>query len=309
MFYNNPKYILMTIEQSIVQYLYKNKAVSLQNVGNFSIPDDIVIPYDNDNETALPENAIDFKYDAHAKQDDGLVVFIVENTKKIKSLAESDLESYIALNKQFINLGKAHTIVGLGTIQKAQDGTYTFTQATSSQVVTKEIPKVVKEKPKQNIDFSSPKNDTGNSNIAKYAIMGLLGVLLLGGIGYGGYWVYENYKANSMDSATVKNSVTESGVKKETNGLKDTTNNIKTQPTVADTNSFYIVINEFTNREEAERRMRKLNDYGNHFVVTSKDSAKFKLKLPFKLALTDTLRVKDSISVYFGAKGYVELPN
>jgi hypothetical protein len=299
----------MTIEQSIVQYLYKNKAVSLQNVGNFSIPDDIVIPYDNDNETALPENAIIFKYDAHAKEDNGLVDFIVENTKKIKSLAESDLESYIALNKQFINLGKAHIIAGLGTIQKAQDGTYTFEQATSSQVVVKEIPKLVKEKPKQNIDFSSPKNDTGNSNIVKYAIMGLIGALLLGGLGYGGYWVYENYKANSMDSAAVKNNTTENGTKKTTDTAKDTTNTIKTQPAVADTNSFYIVINEFTNREEAEKRMRKLNDYGNHFVVTSKDSATFKLKLPFKLALTDTLRVKDSINVYFAAKGYVELPN
>lgn len=297
----------MTIEQAIVQYLYKTKALSLQHFGNFSITEDVVIPHDNESETTLPENAIQFTYDPHAKQDNGLVHFIVENTKKIKSLAESDLESYIILNKQFINIGKSHTIIGLGTIQKAQDGTYTFTQATSSHVVVKEIPKVVKEKPKQNIDFSSPKNDTGNNNIVKYAIMGLVGVLLLAGIGYGGYWVYENYKANSMDSAVAKNNTSDTAVKN--NNVKDTSNKVKIQNAVADTNSFYIVIKEFTNREEAEKRMRKLNEYGNHFVVTNKDSATYKLKLPFKLALTDTLRVKDSINVYFGAKGYVELPN
>lgn len=300
----------MTIEQSIVQYLYKNKAVSLQNIGNFSIPEEVVIPYDNDSEITLPENAISFTYDAHAKQDNGLVHFIVENTKKIKSLAESDLESYIALNKQFINLGKAHTIAGMGTIQKAQDGTFTFAQAASSQVVTKEAPKVIKEKPKQNIDFTSPKNDTGNSNIVKFAILGLVGILLLAGLSYGGYWVYKNYKSNSMDSVAVKNN-TENASKDITENTKDTLNKVKPVNAVADTNSFYIVIKEFTNKDEAESRMRKLNDYGNHFVVTNKDSAIFKLKLPFKLALTDTLRVKDSVNTYFGATGfgYVELPN
>ncbi len=302
----------MTIEQSIVQYLYKNKTVSLQNVGIFTITDDVIIPLDNESEITLPENAINFSYDAHAKQDNGLVHFIVDNTKKIKSLAESDLESYIALNKQFINIGKPHTITGLGTIQKAQDGTYTFSQATSSHVVTKEAPKVIKEKPKQNIDFASPKNDNGNSNIVKYAILSLLGLLVLGGLSYGGYWVYKNYKSNSMDSVVAKNS-TENASTNETGttNTKDTTNKIAVKPAVADTNSFYIVIKEFTTRDEAEKRMKKLNEYGNHFVVTSKDSAKFKLKLPFKLALTDTLRVKDSVNTYFGAtgSGYVELPN
>lgn len=300
----------MTIEQAIVQYLYKTKTLSLQNIGNFSIPDDVVIPYDNENETTLPDNAIDFKYNSHAKQDDELVSFIVDNTKKIRSLAESDLESYIALNKQFINLGKSHNIPGLGTIQKAQDGTYTFTQASSSHVVAKEVPKVIKEKAKQDIDFSSPKNDTGNSNVIKFAIMALIGALLLGGIGYGGYWVYQNYKANTMDSAASKNTTSNNRIKNDSNTtLKDTSIKAKPQNAIPDTNSFYIVIKEFNNKPEAEKRMQKLNEYGNHFVVTSKDSITYKLKLPFKLALTDTLRVKDSINVYFGAKGYVELPN
>ena len=303
----------MTIEQIIVQYLYKNKAVTLQNIGTFTISDDVVIPYDADNETIFPENAISFTYNTHAKEEGALVDYIVDNSKKIRSLAESDLESYIVLNKQFINIGKEHVITGLGTIKKAQDGTYTFTQAYSSQVVTKEVPKVVKEKVKQPVDFSSPKKDVGNNNIAKYAIMSLVGLLLLGVLGYGGYWIYENFKSNSMDSSTSKKIVdsTSNNSSKNTSGnviVNDTTQKPVVQKTVVDSNSFYIVIKEFTTKEEAEKRMKKLNEYGNHFVVTTKDSITHKLKLPFKLPLTDTLRVKDSINVYFGAKGYVELP-
>ena len=306
----------MTIEQMIVQYLYKNKTVTLQNIGKFTLLPDLVIPQEADNDTVLPENAIDFKYDAHAKVDEGLVEFIVENSKKIKSLAISDLESYILLNKQFINLGKAHIIAGLGTIQKAQseNENYTFTQATSSQVTVKEATKVVKEKPKVDIDFSSPKKETSNPNFVKYIIMGLVALLLLGGIGYGGYWIYEHYKSDSMESPITKNTADDNVNEINKSGISSTKTDttIKATPAlnVKDTNTFYVVIKEFQVLAEAQKRLAKLNEYGNRFTISTKDSITYKLKLPFTKPLSDTLRVKDSVNVYFGAKGfgYVELP-
>ena len=299
----------MTIEQIIVQYLYKNKTVTLQNIGTFTITSDVEIPFGSENETILPENAIEYKYNNHAQEDQGLIDYIIENSGKIRPLAISDLESYIILNKQFINIGKPHTIVGLGTLTKSQNEDYTFVQAAASNVVTKEAPRVVREKIKNNVDFDSPKKDTGNSNILKYAIMGLLGLLLVGGLGYGGYWIYENYKSNSMETPASKK-VSDSTTKTDNNIATGSDTSIKKTvvPTAKDTNSFYIVIKEFAILAEAEKRAKKLNEYGNHFVITTKDSITYKMKLPFTKPLTDTLRVKDSISVYFGAKGYVELP-
>ena len=303
----------MTIEQMIVQYLYKNKTVTLQNIGTFTIAGDVEIPYTTDGETVLPENAIEYKYNNHAQEDQGLIDFIIENSGKIRPLAISDLESYIILNKQFINIGKPHTITGLGTLTKSQKEDYTFVQAAASNVVTKEAPRVVKEKIKSNVDFDSPKKETGNSNVAKFAIMGLLGILLLGGLAYGGYWIYENYKSNSMETPVAKKTADSLNSNANTNNadtsLKDTSFH-KTMPisTAKDSNSFYIVIKEFPTAAEAQKRMEKLNSYGNHFVVTTKDSITYKMKLPFIKPLSDTLRIKDSVNTYFSAKGYVELP-
>ena len=299
----------MTIEQMIVQYLYKNKTVTLQNIGTFTITSDVEIPYGSENETILPENSIEYVYNNHAQEDQGLINFIIENSGKIRPLAISDLESYGVLNKQFINIGKPHTITGLGTLTKSQNEDYTFVQAAASNVVTKEAPKVVREKIKNNVDFDSPKKETGNANIAKFGIMGLLGLLIIGGLGYGGYWVYENYKSNSMETAATKK-IADSTARNETATSNNSDTSVKKTilPTIKDTNSFYIVVKEFTVLAEAEKRTKKLNEYGSHFVISTKDSITYKMKLPFTKPLTDTLRVKDSINVYFGAKGYVELP-
>jgi hypothetical protein len=75
-----------------------------------------------------------------------------------------------------------------------------------------------------------------------------------------------------------------------------------------DTNTFYIVIKEFNNLALAQKRYSVLTNYGNKLVLTTKDSVTYKLKMPFQKPLSDTLRVKDSIGIFFQARTYVELP-
>jgi len=121
----------MKIEQLIVQFLYKNKKVTLQDIGIFYLSPDIIIPEDSDKETVLPENAIRFEYNTKAAQDEDLINYIVQQTRKIKPLATSDLESFTILGRQFMNIGKPLPIEGLGILQKNQLGGYEFIQGSS----------------------------------------------------------------------------------------------------------------------------------------------------------------------------------
>jgi len=50
----------MKVEQLIVQYLYNNKKVSIQDIGIFTLSPDVIIPTESDKETSLPLNSIHF---------------------------------------------------------------------------------------------------------------------------------------------------------------------------------------------------------------------------------------------------------
>ena len=118
----------MKVEQLIVQYLYNNKKVSIQDIGIFTISPDIIMPTESDKDINLPDGSIQFEFDSKAEKEDALIDFIIQHSRKIRPLATSDLESYSILSRQFLNIGKPLIIEGLGTLQKNQQGSYDFTQ-------------------------------------------------------------------------------------------------------------------------------------------------------------------------------------
>jgi hypothetical protein len=304
----------MKIEQLIIQYLYTNKEVTLQDIGTFTVSKDINIPLDSEKDTVLPENAIEFAYNPRAGVDNGLVAYIMEHTRKIKPLATSDLESFIMLNKQFLNIGKPLIMDGLGTLHKTQDGKLAFTQTGTSHIMSQEVPKEVTEKFKEKVSFATPQKEK-SSGSGKWVLATIVGVFLLGSAIAAYYFLVKN-KTKNNDTEIVKN---DDSIKQNTNST-DTTNKNKqdtgvkktiAMPVVApDSSTFYVVIKEFTDLATAKMRCAKLVSYGNKFVLTTKDSVTYKMKMPFRNALADTTRVKDSIAVFFQAKGfaYVELP-
>jgi hypothetical protein len=308
----------MKMEQLIVQYLYSNKKVTLQDIGTFIISSDINIPVDSEKDTVLPENAIEFKYDPKAGVDEGLIDYIVANSRKIKPLATSDLESFISLNKQFLNIGKPLVMEGLGTLHKTQIGDYAFTQAGTSHVMLQDTPKIVTEKIIEKVSFATPPKEK-SGGINKLAILAVLGFIVLGALALLAYYFINN-KNNDAGNANVETTTaakdTSNNASTNTVAITDTSVAKKIKDSLAairpvntsDTNSFYIVIKEFTDLALAQKRYTVLTNYGNKLVLTTRDSITYKLRMPFKKPLTDTLRVKDSIGIFFQAKTYVELP-
>ena len=145
----------MKIEQLIVQYLYTNKKVTLQDIGVFYLSPSVTISPEQDKDAVLPDNAITFEYNIKAVQDDNLIDFIVKQTRKIKPLATSDLESFTILGRQFMNIGKPLPIEGLGILQKNQLGEYEFIQGHSINPRLEPLPALLREKDKEDIIFTT----------------------------------------------------------------------------------------------------------------------------------------------------------
>ena len=300
---------LMKTEQLIVQYLYSKKKVTLQDIGVFSITSDINLPEDSDKDIILPADSIQFTYDPKAPVDDGLVAYIMECTRKIRPLAYSDLESFIILNKQFLNIGKPLVFEGIGTLQKTQIGDYSFIQAATSHVMNEEMPKLITEKLKEKVTFATPQKEknTGNNKMALWV---LVGVMVLAAALATVYFLVKNNKesvvVNNTNAATVDTLPVTKPVDTATAALNKPA--VTVPKNINDSNSFYIVIKEFSDLASAEKSMKRLTGYGNRLVLTTADSVTYKMRMPFTKPVSDTLRVKDSLAKFFKAKAYVELP-
>ncbi len=297
----------MKTEQLIVQYLYSNKKVTLQDIGEFNIASEINIPEDSDKDIVLPVDAIRFVYDPKAPVDDGLVTFIMESTRKIRPLAFSDLESFIILNKQFLNIGKPLVFEGMGTLQKTQGGDYSFTQAATSHVTTEEMPKLITEKQKETISFATPqreKNSTGNKNL----VWVILAVIIVLGAAAAAYFFNKNTHEEKVQAASENSVVDTLPVTKKDSPLGQN-KVVATAPTaVKDSNTFYVVIREFTDSVAAQKSLKRYLSFGNHVSLSTQDSLHYKLRMPFKKSMSDTLQMKDSLSKFFNGKTYIELP-
>ena len=297
----------MKTEQLIVQYLYSNKKVTLQDIGVFNIATEINIPEDSDKDIVLPADAIQFVYDPKAPVDDGLVAFIMESTRKIKPLAYSDLESFIILNKQFLNIGKPLVFEGMGTLEKTQVGDYAFTQAATSHVITEEMPKIITEKQKEKISFATPpkeKNTTSN----KFLVWIILALVIVLGVAVAIFFYNKNSNVDKA-TATIENPVTDTLPDPNKDTIANQVISVPTaQSAVKDSNTFYIVLKEYSDFETADKSLKRFVSLGNNVMLATKDSVTFKLRMPFIKPILDTLKLKDSLSKIFQVKAYVELP-
>jgi hypothetical protein len=190
--------VQMKIEQLIVQFLYKKKKVKLQSIGEFTFLSDSTSE-DADNETIFfPEGSLNFTFDPKSTQDDDLILYIMSQTGKIKPLAASDLESYIILSKQFLNIGKALFLNELGSIQKNQNNEYLFTQGVSVPIKL-DTNSSQKADPNQNekvISFASPVRKKSNKRFILPATVLIIFVFSISVI----YYFISNYPNNQENA-------------------------------------------------------------------------------------------------------------
>ena len=117
----------MKLPSLLTQYLYKYKKLNLPGIGTFTLDPAAIIPDDhskNEHETAL---GIEFKNNPVSQADPELIEFIRVHTGKIRPLAIADLDSYLTLGNEMLNIGKPFYLEGIGTLTKGQEGRFEYT--------------------------------------------------------------------------------------------------------------------------------------------------------------------------------------
>ena len=299
----------MKIEQLLISFFIQNKKFSLQGIGSFCLLADPIVSKDDSQNFIFPENSIEFKPDKNTEQDELLIQYISEITKKIKPLATSDLESFTMLNKQFLNLGKPIVLEGIGSITRKKEGILEFTQAnkivlhneTASEYDTKEKgDRFLKNTDK---DYGSKK--TKKSNVMFFSLV-LVSTIIIAILIY--YFLQNSKKDTPQTNEenvlnTIQNDT--SKIKKDTLTTLDSTQLL----TLDSIRNFKIIVRKYDKLSKAQKGFKTLSESnsGKNLIMYTKDSIQYYLAIPILGNINDTLKIKDSIIKQFGKNVFIDL--
>ena len=235
-----------------------------------------------------------------------LVDFIVEHTKKIKPLAASDLDSFVSLGREFLNIGKPFNLPNIGTLEKLNSGVLAFVPG---QLIAQRIePNQVKNEEEIDQDtesfFNDYKKETKAKNGGKTVLMILLLVIL--GFVVWAVWRYAFTKKERTENLTSTEGIVpvkDSSQEKDTAAKNDS---MPSAPITSDTVSFNVVVSEYHTKSFAEKRLKDLKSYHRNVILYTDDSVTYKIAEPFNLPLADTTKILDSLRSYY-AKVVLEI--
>jgi hypothetical protein len=288
----------------LAKYLFTYNELNLAGMGRFQIETselEMEIPEKN-SKPVMP--VISFQHDITIKEDDKLVAFISSHSGKMKSLAASDLESYLEQAKEFMNIGKPFMLEGIGTLIKINPAKYEFTQVNVlSEKIKENLTKETEETAVADetyTDFSeifSPKKPQAP---ASKKIVLLLAVLTgLGLAIWGGFVIYKNYF--STEDPTVKETQPVQIPDTTATNVTDTT--VKNLTDTGSAGVFYKFIVEQADSLRAFTRYNYLRKWGINIEMETTDSILFKLFFRLSVLPADTSRIRDSLNLLYGTKG------
>jgi hypothetical protein len=295
----------------LTQYLYNTQRLDLPGIGSFILDSAPELPVAGKSHAELPIPAR-FEYHADLPQPKELIQFISEETGKMKALASSDLDSFIELAQQFLNIGKPFTIEGIGTLVKLKPGEYEFTPAPPVHTDRRKESSVRdghKSLSKEEVSprFDSMITETGKSSSWRKP---LIAVVVLAGLGlaiWGGYQLSKNGEPGSNSEAGNAG----------TNAV-DAENNIAVNDSIAATRedsireankpvpANYKYVLENTRQSRAVRRYNQLRTNLWDVHLETKDSVNYKLYMNLPVNYGDTSRIKDSLRIMLGRPVYIE---
>jgi nucleoid DNA-binding protein len=293
----------------LAQYLYNNKRLTLQGIGMFQSDPSVYVETTNPKTSkSLPAESISFQNDPSAKQDEELVKFISAQTGKMKALAISDLESYIELMQQFLNIGKPFQIEGIGTLTKIRNQEYGFVQGNLLNERITEITEQGKKQGESGEDSSVSfrdlykKHDKPGFTLKKASIA----FLLFGGIGLAIWGGYALYSKNQHTSSSASVTPVQQLVEPAKDSIKYTEKKkLDSLPKKAETNppGYKFVFESTPNKNRAIKRFNFLKNINSDIHLETTDSSLFKITVDLNIPPSDTLRIKDSLNAwYYGRK-------
>lgn len=303
----------MKIPLLLVQYLYQNRKMSLPGLGIFTLDKSVVLPNEHDRALLSMPNAVQFQNANIAAADKELITFICENTGKIKPLAISDLDSYLNLGTEMLNIGKPFHLEGIGTISKNRSGKFDFTpgeytvfkENTSAPVQEKK--KVYASDKKQQPDPSNVQSSNGLKLLAMVAALAI--------VGWGGWMMYKKSgpaeTEKTPDSSVIvqepQPAVADSA---RLNAVQDSLKSVRADSVnrsiVNEPATYKFVILATTNGPRAIKRYNQLTSFDLKVHLYQKDSSFFKVYFQFPALAKDTIHIKDSLRKEYAHEVVIE---
>jgi hypothetical protein len=306
----------------VPQYFYQHRNLSLPGIGIFSLDDKVVIPDSSDKNVRDFLQHIQFKQFNVLKADDTLIDFIRTHTGKIKPLAESDLESYVADGKLMLNIGKPFHIEGIGTLIKNRNGVYEFTPGEpmmermeafqpirdKEAVKTKEKGREKETQPQKKSVFADDYYPHETKGTGSRKLMILAGVVLgLAVVVWGGYSLYNSKVDNATTAATDTNilAVDSAAIKAQADSLaaaKAIADSIKALG--VEPGNYKFIFLSTTSKQKAFRHYGQVSrDNPRIKIESNSDSTLFSVFMVLPATPADTIRMKDSLNTwYYGSK-------
>ena len=330
----------MKISVLVAQYFYQHRVLNLPDIGSFYLDDAVDVHTIADKSSRDLLEHIHFAQKKIARPDDELIDFIRKHTGKIKPLAESDLETFIADGKLMLNIGKPFHIEGIGTLHKNKEGVYEFTPGQPVVQRLESPPPLTShesepEKPfKMKSVFDDDPNEARNASIRRIAI-GIGVVVGIGIIVWGGYTLFSSKVKQPANTVTATTTTSEEDtprtsqylhnindpkkalaevIKKDSVHINETrgADSVKevrttpppvttTTPVVTGPSKMYKFILQTTKfKATAEKMYNKLKP---RVVLEAVDSTLYKIVINVPGTPADTTRIKDSLRFwYWGAR-------
>jgi hypothetical protein len=288
--------------------------MALPGLGIFTLDKSVVLPEENDRALHSLPNAVQFQNANIAAADKDLISFICENTGKIRPLAISDLDSYLNLGTEMLNIGKPFYLEGIGTITKNKSGKFDFTPGEYSLIregtgTGDHDKKKTRRLDKNQVNINSSQQ---NMNLLK---IGLIAVALAI-VGWGG-WVM--YKKNSValsekttDTPSVNpqqipaaaDSVKTDSIRKDTSKILAVDTPHPAVPVKEGTTRKFIIL-ETNDKPRAMKRYNQLISFNLQAHYYHKDST-YKVFFEFPAFNKDTTHIKDSLRREYGHEVTIE---
>jgi hypothetical protein len=280
----------------LAEFLYQQKKLNLAGIGTFSLDPSAQINTDDQH----PSEGISFVHNASVKDDAELIGFISTQTGKMKTLATSDLASYVELGLQFLHIGKPLQIEGIGTLVKNKNGDLEFT---ADHVIVGKVKETgIKELSATSISdgllttYETLKPKAEKSPRSKKFFLAFLAAATIAAI----IWI--SYRLNQPSTSAATETALETAPT-----ITDTAQNVSSvdtttikQPAVQASDGKYKFVIEVANKKRAFYRYYKLRK-DLPIKMSTTDSTTFKLYLVLPATAADTARIADSLTSRYPA--------
>ena len=261
-------------------------------------------------EECWPQNTVTFTQDRNAPLTDDCLNYLVQNSGKMKPLAMSDLDSYLNNGIQLLNIGKPFPLKGIGSLSKTGNQ-YFFEQGSPAVEKLESINPayVLKDRTKKKEDTQEMDFSHETKVKSKKIILVAGSVVALALIAWAVYLAVPKKEPVSVTNSeqqvipapvTTPQTDTPAIVADTTQSLKpDSVKPAPPTPVAAAGTGFQLIIQRFSNKFAADKKLQALLARGHSVTLQIQDSTHYNLILAVSKPLSDTTYVKDSLRRWY----------